>query len=115
MSTREFIVLAALLMSLVALSIDAMLPALPAIGQDLAVSDPNHAQLVVGALLLGLAYQPYYLFLLSALAGATALALRLPCLAPRKARWLAVLVILAPLVGNGPGLAGDLGPFLAGG
>lgn len=60
------------------------------------------------ALLLGLAYQPYYLFLLSALAGATALALRLPCLAPRKARWLAVLVILAPLVGNGPGLAGDL-------
>ncbi len=64
--------------------------------------------LLAVALLLGLAYQPYYLFLHAALAGATVLALRLPFLSPRQGRWLALLLVLAPLVGNGPGLAGDL-------
>jgi DHA1 family bicyclomycin/chloramphenicol resistance-like MFS transporter len=42
-------------MSLVALSIDAMLPALPAIGAELGVRRPNDAQLVIAALFLGLA------------------------------------------------------------
>ena len=51
----EFIVLVALMISLVALSIDAMLPALPAIGADLGVRDPNHNQLVVTVLMLGMA------------------------------------------------------------
>lgn len=44
----------AVLISLVALSIDAMLPALPAIGRDLGTTDPNQAQLVLTALFLGL-------------------------------------------------------------
>ena len=52
--TSEFIPLIALLTSLVALSIDAMLPALPIIGQDLGVQRPNGAQFVITALLLGL-------------------------------------------------------------
>lgn len=51
----EFIALVALMTSLVALSIDAMLPALPAIGNDLGVADPNHNQLVVTVLMLGMA------------------------------------------------------------
>ena len=46
----------ALLMSLVALSIDAMLPALGEIGQDLGLAAENDAQLIVGALFLGLAF-----------------------------------------------------------
>ena len=50
----EFVPLAALLMSLVALSIDVMLPALPAIGSDLGASDPNDVQYVVTAVFLGL-------------------------------------------------------------
>lgn len=44
----------AVLISLVALSIDAMLPALPAIGRDLGTTDPNQPQLVLTALFLGL-------------------------------------------------------------
>ncbi|MEM8685930.1 MAG: multidrug effflux MFS transporter [Pseudomonadota bacterium] len=51
---REFIALMAVLISLVALSIDAMLPALPDIGRDLGTSDPNQPQLVLTALFLGL-------------------------------------------------------------
>ncbi|MBK6803239.1 MAG: multidrug effflux MFS transporter [Novosphingobium sp.] len=50
---REFIALMAMLMSLQALSIDAMLPALGEIAADLKVSDPNDRQLVVGLFLLG--------------------------------------------------------------
>ena len=51
---RAFIVLMALMTSLVALSIDAMLPALGAIATDLAVSDPNDRQLVLSALFGGM-------------------------------------------------------------
>ena len=56
MSVAEFASLIALLTSLVALSIDAMLPALPQIAADLGVSDPNDAQLVIGLFLLGNAF-----------------------------------------------------------
>jgi DHA1 family bicyclomycin/chloramphenicol resistance-like MFS transporter len=52
----EFVALIALMFSLVAMSIDGMLPALPAIGADLAVSDPNDTQLVVASLFFGLAF-----------------------------------------------------------
>ena len=45
----------AVMTSLIALSIDAMLPALPSIGQELGVSDPNHNQYVVTAFFLGFA------------------------------------------------------------
>ncbi len=52
--TGEFVPLVALLISLVALSIDAMLPALPAIGEDLGVARRNDAQFVITSLFLGL-------------------------------------------------------------
>ena len=54
-SYREFVALMATMMSLVALSIDVMLPALPAIGADLNVQNENAPQLVVSAIFLGLA------------------------------------------------------------
>ena len=50
----EFVPLAALLMSLVALAIDTMLPALPAIGEDLGVARRNDVQFVITALFVGL-------------------------------------------------------------
>ena len=51
---RAFIVLMALMTSLVALSIDAMLPALGEIARDLNVEDPNDRQLVLSALFGGM-------------------------------------------------------------
>ncbi len=51
----EFVALMALLTSLVALSIDAMLPALPILGADLGVQRENGTQLVVSALFVGFA------------------------------------------------------------
>jgi DHA1 family bicyclomycin/chloramphenicol resistance-like MFS transporter len=50
---REFVALMAGLMSLNALAIDAMVPALPAIGEALGVADPNERQLVVALYVLG--------------------------------------------------------------
>lgn len=52
---KEFIVLMAAIMSIVALSIDAMLPALVAIGHDLGVSNPNHAQFIISTIFAGMA------------------------------------------------------------
>lgn len=54
-SFTEFIVLMALMMSLVALSIDAMLPALSQIGESLNVTESNKLQLIVSTMFLGLA------------------------------------------------------------
>ncbi|HEX8662965.1 MAG TPA: MFS transporter, partial [Beijerinckiaceae bacterium] len=59
----EFIALMAALMASNAMAIDAMLPALPAIGESLGVADENKRQLVITAYLLGfgvaqLAYGP---------------------------------------------------------
>ncbi len=51
----EFVALIALMISLIALSIDAMLPALPAIGADLGVQRANDNQLVISVLFLGMA------------------------------------------------------------
>lgn len=50
----EFIALVAMLSSLTALSIDAMLPALGIIGDELGVVSANEAQLILSALFLGL-------------------------------------------------------------
>ncbi|MCY3815233.1 MAG: multidrug effflux MFS transporter [Gammaproteobacteria bacterium] len=52
--TGEFVPLIALLISLVALAIDAMLPALPAIGEDLGVVHRNDVQFVITAVFLGM-------------------------------------------------------------
>lgn len=50
--TREFIVLIAALTSIIALAIDSMLPALPAISADFALTNPNDRQLVITAFVL---------------------------------------------------------------
>ena len=52
----EFIARAALLISLVALAIDVMLPALSMIGSDFGVTRANDNQLIITALFLGLAF-----------------------------------------------------------
>ena len=51
----EFVALMAMMMSLVALSIDMTLPALPDIGRDLGVLGANDSQLVISLLFLGFA------------------------------------------------------------
>lgn len=51
---NEFTIMIASLMSVVALSIDAMLPALGVIGNDLAVVNPNHTQFIIGFIFLGM-------------------------------------------------------------
>jgi len=52
----EFVALMASLMSIVALSIDALLPALPAIGDHLNVTNSNDNQLLVTMIFLGLGF-----------------------------------------------------------
>lgn len=54
-ASKEFTLLMALLMSIVAISIDALLPALGMIGHELQVTDANHVQLVIGFLFAGMA------------------------------------------------------------
>ena len=51
---REFIALMALMISITAMAIDIVLPALPDIGRDLNAKHPNDPQLVVSILLLGM-------------------------------------------------------------
>ena len=54
-SQFEFVALMGMMMALVALSIDAMLPALGIIGTDLNVANTNNTQLIVSFLFIGLA------------------------------------------------------------
>ena len=54
-SLIEFVIIISMMMSLGALSIDAMLPALPDLGADLAVQETNDRQLVVSIIFLGMA------------------------------------------------------------
>ena len=54
MSKSEFVVLTALLMSLVALAIDMILPALPLLAVEFSLSDSNHAQYVISSVFLGM-------------------------------------------------------------
>ncbi|MFT5133682.1 MAG: DHA1 family bicyclomycin/chloramphenicol resistance-like MFS transporter [Gammaproteobacteria bacterium] len=54
-SDQEFITLMAILMSLVALAIDTMLPALAVIGTDLGVTVANDNQLIISVIFIGLA------------------------------------------------------------
>lgn len=53
MGFREFVAFFAGLMATNAIAIDSMLPALPQIGQSLAIDTANHTQLVITAYLLG--------------------------------------------------------------
>ncbi len=52
----EFVALMALVFSVVALAIDAMLPALGEIGQELGVAHANDAQLIISIFLLGIVF-----------------------------------------------------------
>lgn len=52
----EFVVLIALIISLVALSIDAMLPALPQISESLRFENPNDAQYIISMLFIGMGF-----------------------------------------------------------
>lgn len=54
LSQGEFIALIAMMFATIALSIDAMLPALPDIGAALSPEDPNQAQLIVSSFVLGM-------------------------------------------------------------
>ena len=54
-SAREFILLIALMMSVVAISIDALLPALGFIAKDIALDHSNQAQYLISILFLGMA------------------------------------------------------------
>lgn len=82
-------------MALVALSIDAMLPALLDFGRDLAAAQRNVAQLVVTALLLGLGFGQPLFGPLSDYVG------RNPAFCAGFALFMAVCVlsILAPAIG----------------
>ncbi len=53
--TKEFIVLMASMMSVVAISIDALLPALGVVVGDLQLTNPNHAQYLIGFIFAGMA------------------------------------------------------------
>lgn len=53
--SKEFVFLMAMLMSMVALTVDAMLPALAQIGETLNVAHPNDNQLIVAYVFLGMA------------------------------------------------------------
>ena len=55
-SQFEFVVLMAALMSIVALSIDAVLPALPMIGEYLSVADPTENPKLITSIFLGLGF-----------------------------------------------------------
>tara|TARA_R110002167_G_scaffold342797_1_gene551641 strand:- start:2061 stop:3332 length:1272 start_codon:yes stop_codon:yes gene_type:complete len=60
-SQFEFVALMALMTSLVALSIDAVLPALFQIGADLEITDPRQTHLIVSLFFVGMAFgQLYY-------------------------------------------------------
>ena len=54
-TSREFTVLMALLMSIVAISIDALLPSLGMLGEDFGLADMNRTQLVISFLFGGMA------------------------------------------------------------
>ena len=55
-SSREFTVLMALLMSIVAISIDALLPSLGMLGEEFALVEMNRTQLVISCLFGGMAF-----------------------------------------------------------
>ncbi|WP_282051610.1 MFS transporter [Phaeobacter inhibens] len=60
MSKAEFIALIAMMFATVAFSIDAMLPALPEIGQTLSADNPNRAQLVIATFALGMGIGTFF-------------------------------------------------------
>ncbi|MBB5686121.1 multidrug effflux MFS transporter [Sphingobium boeckii] len=62
---REFVGLMAAIMAMVALAIDSMLPALPAIGESLGVTSGNHRQFVISAFMIGFGVAQFFVGTLS--------------------------------------------------
>ncbi|MFS4583290.1 multidrug effflux MFS transporter [Phaeobacter sp. C3_T13_0] len=60
MSKAEFIALIAMMFATIAFSIDAMLPALPEIGNTLSPDDVNRAQLVIAAFVFGMGVGTFF-------------------------------------------------------
>ena len=60
LSQSEFVAMTAMLAATVAFSIDAMLPALPEIGQALAHENPNNAQLIITSFILGMGLGTFF-------------------------------------------------------
>jgi MFS transporter, DHA1 family, multidrug resistance protein len=60
LSRPEFIALIAMMFATIAFAIDAMLPALPLIGQTLSPADPDRAQLVITAFVLGMGIGTFF-------------------------------------------------------
>jgi MFS transporter, DHA1 family, multidrug resistance protein len=60
LSSPEFIALIAMMFATIAFAIDAMLPALPTIGAALSPSDPDRAQLVITAFVLGMGVGTFF-------------------------------------------------------
>lgn len=60
LSRTEFVALLAMMFATVAVSIDAMLPALPAIGAELSPDTPNSAQFILSAFVLGLGLGTFF-------------------------------------------------------
>lgn len=56
----EFVAMVAMLTATVALSIDAMLPALPEIGEELSPGNLNHAQLIITSFVLGMGLGTFF-------------------------------------------------------
>lgn len=56
LTLTEFVILFSLITSLTALSIDAMLPALSEIGQNLGVGNPNNTQLIISLFIFGMVF-----------------------------------------------------------
>ena len=54
LSTGEFVIIIALNFSLIAFSIDALLPALPDIASELVPLSPNKTQFIISSFLLGM-------------------------------------------------------------
>ena len=88
LSQTELVALMAMLSATIAFSIDAMLPTLPDIGAALSPVDPNRAQLVIGAFILGMGLGTFFTGPLSDAFGRKTIAV-----------WGAVIYTLAALAG----------------
>ena len=60
MSKPEFIALIAMMFATIAFSLDAMLPALPEIGEELSPQDLNRAQLILTSFVLGMGIGTFF-------------------------------------------------------
>jgi MFS transporter, DHA1 family, multidrug resistance protein len=60
LSSPEFIALIAMMFATIAFAIDAMLPALPTIGAALSPANPDRAQLVITAFVLGMGFGTFF-------------------------------------------------------